>query len=86
MRVADAMASLGGGGITGSLITESHWPDRPIALQWLCTWSPSFSEDIVKQMPEEGEKFSSVDSTWREIMSTHRKHQLSFLLHRMSAG
>ena len=40
------------------------------------TWlylEPIFSsDDIVKQMPEEGEKFRQVDSVWRAIQqSTH---------------
>jgi dynein heavy chain, axonemal len=44
---------------------------------WLAcqaTWlylEPIFSSpDIVKQMPEEGEKFAEVDDSWREVMST----------------
>ena len=42
------------------------------------TWlylEPIFSsDDIVKQMPEEGEKFRQVDSAWRAIQqSTHER-------------
>lgn len=43
---------------------------------WLAcqaTWlylEPIFSSaDIVKQMPEEGEKFAAVDASWREVMA-----------------
>ena len=41
-------------------------------LECQATWQylgPIFgSKDIMRQMPEEGEKFSTVDQSWREVM------------------
>ncbi|KAJ7552701.1 hypothetical protein O6H91_06G065600 [Diphasiastrum complanatum] len=43
-----------------------NWVDCQATWQYL---GPIFgSKDIMKQMPEEGEKFQTVDQTWRDIM------------------
>ncbi|MCO5581018.1 hypothetical protein L7F22_034894 [Adiantum nelumboides] len=43
-----------------------NWLDCQATWQYL---GPIFgSKDIMRQMPEEGEKFSTVDQTWREVM------------------
>ena len=64
-----------------SIARDRWWPVEHCAVQdlldaWMAcqaTWlylEPIFSSaDIVKQMPEEGEKFASVDASWREVMA-----------------
>jgi hypothetical protein len=56
--------------------SEEAVPMQDLLDAWLAcqdTWlylEPIFSSpDIVKQMPEEGEKFADVDMSWREVMA-----------------
>jgi len=41
-----------------------------VQAQWLYLDPIFSSEDIMQQMPEEGQMFQVVDNNWREIMKT----------------
>ncbi|KAK9508782.1 hypothetical protein O3M35_006257 [Rhynocoris fuscipes] len=47
-----------------------------VQITWMYLEAIFSSEDIMKQMPEEGKAFRKVDETWREIMEYTTEHKL----------